>query len=137
MVEGKKVLHNGFTLLEIMISFVLLTLIGGTILISYSGIFVGTRKADVQIAPLNTLELIGEIFRERATKTPNLNIAKGAYYGDYIYQVEDVTLNENPVSTSKSAIMMRRLTIHVFFYMTDRLGHKVEQEYVTTMLLGE
>jgi hypothetical protein len=134
---GGKPLRRGFTLFEIMISFALLTLIGGSVLVIYSGIFAGTRKADVHLEPLNSLEMLGEIFRERVAKNPNLTVPKGARYGDYIYQVDDTTLNQNPVAGSTSAIMLRRLTIHVFFYAPDATGGEGEREYVSTFLVGE
>jgi hypothetical protein len=129
--------RRGFTLFEIMISFLLLTLIAGSILVIYSGVFAGTRKADVNIEPLNSLEVLGEIFKERVDKTPNLNVPKGAAFGDYIYQVDDVTLNQNPVSGSTSTILLRRLTIHVFFYAPDGTGGRMEREYVSTFFVGQ
>jgi len=128
---------SGFTLIEIMISFLLLTLIGGSILVIYSGIFAGTLKADVNIEPLNSLEVLSEIFRDKVAKNPNVTVPKGAAFGDYIYQVDDATLNENPVAGSTSTIMLRRLTVHVYFYSPDRTGGMREQEYVSTFMVGE
>jgi hypothetical protein len=134
---GGTSLRRGFTLFEIMISFALLMLIAGSVLVIYSGIFAGTRKADVNLEPLNTLEMLSEIFRERVSKSPNLTVPRGAPYGDFIYQVDDATLNQNPVPGSTSSILLRRLTIHVFFYSPDATGGQVEREYATTFIVEE
>jgi type II secretory pathway pseudopilin PulG len=133
----EKFSRRGFTLFEIMISFLLLILIGGSILLIFTGVAAGTRKADVNMEPLNTLEVLAEIFRSRVSKYPDVSVPRGATCGGYVYQVDDVTINENPVAGSTSSVIMRRLSVHVFFYSPDRTGGEVEREYVNTFYVGQ
>ncbi|MDQ7825722.1 MAG: type II secretion system protein [Candidatus Eremiobacteraeota bacterium] len=127
---------EGFTLMEVMISFLLLALITGSVLVIYTGILAGTNKAEVHLEPLNALEVLSQVFRERAKNTwpVSVDVYSGTFSG-LIYDVRDYGKIQNPLDTEKT-MEMKRIGIWVYYTVLNAEGKEETRSYATSQLVG-
>lgn len=131
-----KTIRSGFTLVEAMVCFLLLAVVGGSAVVLLTGLFADNRGLDERHSAAIAFESLGEVFRERAKSDwPNSVSVSGGDIDGYVYDVDDRGLVvSNPVGPGLLDIKELHLTLR--YQVTNDAGEREQRELTCTMMVA-
>jgi len=129
--------RRGFSLLEVLISFGLLSLVVFSSILVYTGLLAATSRADVNREAVAALDTVAHVAEERARQSwPNPPDFKPPLtYDRFTYAVEDHGRLPNPLKRDEP-IQMKTLLVRVEFEEQAKDGTLVKRSYSTRALVA-
>ncbi len=128
---------RGLTLIEVLVSFLLLALLTTALLLSYSGLLAGARKSDTNQRAVASLDSLRDYWELRArdnwpaTPPPDAPVAypDGTFNG-YIYHVDDYGRVADPTNPG-GFLQMKRLRLRLDYKDKDAHGQEIPRTLET------
>lgn len=130
-----KACRSGFTLVEAMVCFLLLAMVGGSAVVLLAGLFADNRGVDERHSAAIAFESLGEVFRERAKESwPTSVSVTGGDLDGYLYDVDDQGLIANPVGAA--SLDLKRLVLTLRYEVTHDNGEREERALTCSVLVA-
>lgn len=139
--------RSGLSLLEVLVSFMVMALVVGSITVVYCGLLAGTRKSGHHQQAAARLETLCDLFELRAKENwpghaanlyapnppdPNPFWTVEDTWDGYLYNVEDQGRVENPIKPGEY-LEMKRLVVRIYYEDQNAQGQRETRSFATLL----
>jgi prepilin-type N-terminal cleavage/methylation domain-containing protein len=128
---------RGLTLLETLVSLALLALLAGSLLVIYTAVLAGTRKADVNQDAVGVLDTVRDAWEIRirddwpSSNPPDAPVSySNLSFDSYVYHVDDFGRIRNPLDTTRY-LEMKRVRLRLDFKDKTPQNEEITRRYET------
>lgn len=128
---------RGLTLLETLVSLALLALLAGSLLVIYTAVMAGTRKADVNQDAVGALDTVRDAWEIRirddwpASNPPDAPVSySNLSFDSYVYHVDDFGRIRNPLDPAQY-LEMKRVRLRLDFKDKTPQNEEITRRYET------
>lgn len=123
-------------MIEVAVALFIFALVASSTLLIFSQLFGGQRALDSNVDGALALETLSEEFRKHAQdKWPADVSAEGDLSGRFIYRVEDLGLQVDPLDDTRT-IELKRLRVTVTYESQTMTGGSQTREETSSFLVG-
>lgn len=125
---------RGITLLEAMVCFLLLAVVGAVALVLFARMFADTRGLDVRHHAAINFEAVTEVFTDRAKENWPSPVSTTGIIDGFAYRVDDQGLVRNPVGSA--TLSVKRLVLTLDYRIRNADGSEENRQIKSAVLVG-